>query len=58
MWAALTTAFFFLLRAREYFSSGKVDLEQVVRGKDLALRAHGRTCRPGKADQVDTSDRA
>ena len=53
LWAALMMAWFFLLRAREYSNAGKVDLEQIMRGRDVSLKAAGVECRPGEADQVD-----
>ena len=52
-WAAIVVAWFFLLRAGEYCNSGKVDINRIIRGLDLSLKAGGESCEPGEADQVD-----
>ena len=39
--AALLTAWFFMLRAREFADSGGVDQEMVVRGQDISLTTRG-----------------
>ena len=51
-WAALTVAWFFQLRAGEYCNTGKVDLERILRGLDVSLKAGGEPCGPGEADEV------
>ena len=52
-WAAVTVAWFFLLRAGEYCNSGKVDQGRILRGLDVSLKDGGELCGPGEADQVD-----
>ena len=39
--AALLTAWFYMLRAREFCDSSGVDLDMVVRGQDIQLSVHG-----------------
>lgn len=50
--AALTTAWFFMLRAREFSDSGGVDEESVVRGCDLKFSKEGELAPGGGADEV------
>ena len=50
--AALTTAWFFMLRAREFSDSGGVDEESVVRGCDLKFSKEGELASRGDADEV------
>ncbi len=41
LFAAVLTAFFFLLRAGEYCYAGGVDLQRILRGRDVALKKDG-----------------
>lgn len=50
--AALTTAWFFMLRAREFSDSGGVDEESVVRGCDLRFSKDGEIATEGEANEV------
>ena len=50
--AALTTAWFFMLRAREFSDSGGVDEESVVRGCDLRFSKDGELAQAGCANEV------
>ena len=50
--AALTTAWFFMLRAREFSDSGGVDEESVVRGCDLRFSKDGEIAEGGDANEV------
>ena len=52
LWTALALAFFYLLRACEYCSSGTPDLDKVLRGADVAFRKEGIPCSPGEADEL------
>ena len=54
IFAAVLTAFSFLLRAGEYCNSGGVDLERFIRGKDVAVKNDGFPVKPGEAaDEID-----
>ncbi|CAK9076517.1 unnamed protein product [Durusdinium trenchii] len=48
--AALLTAWFFMLRAREFADSSGVDQEMVVRGQDISLTTQG------QADEMDPEE--
>ena len=51
--AALLTAWFFMLRVREFADSGGVDEEMVLRGQDIQLSANGEPVREGQlAEEV------
>lgn len=50
--AALTTAWFFMLRAREFSDSGGVDEESVVSGCDLRFSKDGELAGEGEANEV------
>ena len=56
--AALQTAFFFMLRMKEFGnSSGSVDLESVVRGRDVRLTTQGVVNQHGNASEASISFR-
>lgn len=51
MTAALLTAWFFMLRAREFCDSGGIDEEMILRGQDLQFSVQGEKV-DGKAEEV------
>ena len=50
--AALLTAWFYMLRAREFCDSSGVDLDMVVRGQDIQLSIDGRPAGDQKAEEA------
>ena len=50
--AALTTAWFFMLRAKEFCDSSGVDREMVVRGADVMLTYEGEPAAQGQANEI------
>eukprot|EP00435_Cladocopium_sp_Y103_P036950 s669_g9.t1 len=50
IFAAISTAWFFMLRAKEYAESNGVDLEMIVRGCDIRLMHEGIGVRQGETE--------
>ena len=55
--AAVQTAWFWMMRMKEFGESGGVDLDSILRGKDVHLSREGDPCEPGEATEASVEFR-